>query len=44
VKVVILKPDTAVEVEKVRPPPGLEMVQAAAYLRTTTPEPPFPPI
>ena len=41
-KVVTLKPP-AVAVEKVRPPPGFEMVKVSGYLRITTPEPPVPP-
>jgi hypothetical protein len=42
VTVVTLNPP-AVAVERVRPPPGLEMVRESGYLMITTPEPPLPP-
>jgi hypothetical protein len=40
--VVTLKPPAGAGVERVRPPPGLEIVKVSGYLRMTTPEPPVP--
>jgi hypothetical protein len=40
---VTLKPPADV-VEKVRPPPGLEIEKSSGYLRMTVPEPPAPDI